>query len=341
MTSDPILAVTLGDPVGIGPEITARTFAAAADEVPARGLAVGDPRALRRAVEVCGLDLKVRGVDSVADAQFEAGTVDVLDTHMLDEDLPWGVIDARAGRAAIAAIEIATRAAMEGEVAAVVTAPIHKEAIWAAGSKHLGHTEMLGELTGSDAHATMFVIEDLKIFFTTRHMSLRKAIDALTRESVLAAIRSSWEALQVYGHDAPRLAVAALNPHGGEGGNFGTEEIEHITPACEDARAEGMPVVGPIPADSVFHQGLEGRFDGVLSHFHDQGHIAAKTYDFANTVSVTVGIPIVRTTVDHGTAFDIAGTGKASADTMIAAYRAGAQFAPYAEAARATWGSRS
>lgn len=338
MSNAPILAVTMGDPVGIGPEITARTFAVAAGDVPARGLVVGDPAALRRAIEVCGLDLEVRGVEAIADARFEEGTVDVLDTGALEDELPWGVVDERAGRAAIAAIERATRAALDGEVGAIVTGPIHKEAIWAAGSEHLGHTEMLGALTGSSAPATMFVVRELQIFFTTRHMALRKAIDAVTRASVRDAIESSWAALQVYGYDEPRLAVAALNPHGGEAGNFGTEEIEHIAPACEDARAAGMSVVGPVPADSVFHQGLEGRFDGVLSHFHDQGHIAAKTFDFADTVSVTVGIPIVRTSVDHGTAFDIAGTGEASADTMIAAYRAGARFAPFADRARERWG---
>ena len=338
MNTDPIVAVTLGDPVGIGPEIVARTFATAAADVAARGLAVGDPDVLRRAVEVCGLDLDVRGVEEIAAAGFEPGTVDVLDTHSLDDELPWGQVDARAGRAAIAAIERATHAALAGEAHAVVTGPINKEAIWAAGSEHLGHTEMLGALTGSGKPATMFVVRQLQIFFTTRHMALRDALDAITRESVLAGIEGSWTALQVYGYDQPRLAVAALNPHGGEGGNFGTEEIEHIAPACEDARAADMPVIGPVPADSVFHQGIEGRFDGVLSHFHDQGHIAAKTFDFADTVSVTVGIPIVRTSVDHGTAFDIAGTGEASADTMIAAYRAGARFAPYADRARKQWG---
>lgn len=338
MNTEPILAVTMGDPVGIGPEIVARTFATAAAQVPARGLVVGDPSALRRAIDVCDLDLDVRGVDAIADAMFEAGTVDVLDTHTLDEDLPWGEVHEAAGRAAVVAIERATRAALEGEAAAIVTGPIHKEAIWAAGSEHLGHTEMLGALTGSSTPATMFVVRRLQIFFTTRHMSLRQAIDGISRESVLGAIESSWGALQVYGYDVPRLAVAALNPHGGENGKFGTEELEHIGPACEEARAAGMPVIGPIPADSVFHQGLEGRFDGVLSHFHDQGHIAAKTFDFADTVSVTVGIPIVRTSVDHGTAFDIAGTGKASPDTMIAAYRAGARFAPFAERAKERWG---
>ena len=337
MNADPILAVTMGDPAGIGPEIVAQTFARAAGDVPARGLVVGDPRVLQRAIEVCGLDLKVRAIDTFGDARHEPGTVDVVDIQVLDAELPWGVVDERAGRSAIAAIERATRAALDGEVKAIVTGPINKEAIWAAGSEHLGHTEMLGALTGSPSPSTMFVVRNLQIFFTTRHMALRQALDRISRESVLEAIEGSWGALQVYGFDQPRLAVAALNPHGGEGGNFGTEEIEHIAPACEDARAAGMPVVGPVPADSVFHQGLEGRYDGVLSHFHDQGHIAAKTFDFADTISVTVGIPIVRTSVDHGTAFDIAGTGQASADTMMAAYRAGARFAPFASRARERW----
>ncbi len=337
MDNNPVLAVTMGDPVGIGPEIVARTFAAV-QEIPARGLVVGDPSVLRRAIEVCDLALHVRPVDAVSAARFEFGTVDVLDTHVVDEALPWGAIDARAGRAAVAAIERATTEALAGRVGAIVTGPINKEAIWAAGSEHLGHTEMLGALTGSPAPATMFVVRDLQIFFTTRHLALREAVGQVTRERVLDAIHGAWTALTVFGYDQPRLAVAALNPHGGEGGNFGREEIDHIAPACDDARAAGLPVSGPIPADSVFHQGLEGRFDGVLSHFHDQGHIAAKTVDFAGTVSVTVGIPIVRTSVDHGTAFDIAGTGRASPDTMLAAYRAGARFAPFAARARQRWG---
>ena len=281
MGSNPLLAVTMGDPVGIGPEIVARTFAAAED-VGARGLIVGDPLVVRRAVEVCDLQLEVHPVDAVAAARFEPGTVDVLDTHALDEPLAWGEIDARAGRAAIAAIERATSEALAGRVDAIVTGPINKEAIWAAGSPHLGHTEMLGALTGSSSPETMFVVRELQIFFTTRHLALREAIAQVTRERVLAAIQSAWSALQVFGYDQPRLAVAALNPHGGEGGNFGTEELEHIAPACEDARVAGLAVVGPVPADSVFHQGLEGRFDGVLSHFHDQGHIAAKTFDFGD-----------------------------------------------------------
>ncbi|WRL65287.1 4-hydroxythreonine-4-phosphate dehydrogenase PdxA [Blastococcus brunescens] len=257
-----------------------------------------------------------------------------------------GKVDERAGRAAVAAIETATRAAMDQKVAGIVTGPINKEAIWAAGSKHLGHTEMLGELTGVTEQDTMFVVRNsaaeghhLRIFFTTRHVSLRKAIDQLTKERIQDSIRKAHTALQVFGVQNPRLAVAALNPHGGENGNFGDEEIVHIAPACEAAREEGLDVSGPIPADSVFHQGLVGRYDGVLSQYHDQGHIPAKTFDFDGTISVTVGLPILRTSVDHGTAFDIAGTGKAGHGTMLSAYLAAVDYAPFVDNIRRTYGS--
>lgn len=332
----PVLALTLGDPAGIGPEIVARTLT----EPPvaqAHGLAVGDASVLRRAAAICGLDVEVRAVAKVAEAAFEPGVIDVLDIGVAGDDITFGQVSATAGRAALDAIQAATEAALAGEVAAVVTAPINKEAIWAAGSTHLGHTELLGELTGSDRPSTMFVVHGLKIFFTTRHTSLRTAIDQITRESVRRAINESWTACRVLGLDEPRLAVAALNPHGGEGGSFGNEEVDHIAPACDDARADGQPVAGPIPADAVFHHGLEGRYDAVLSQHHDQGHIAAKTLDFEGAVTVTMGLPILRTSVDHGTAFDIAGTGKASAGGMAAAYAAAAEFAPYAEAMRAEY----
>jgi len=343
-TTAPVLALTLGDPVGIGPEIVARTLTDSGGDTRAHAVAVGDAAVLRRAAEVCGLDVEVRAVTDFATPRAGAGVIDIVDINVVGgRALEWGKVDAVAGRAAVTAIEVATRAALDGRVAGVVTAPINKEAIWAAGSKHLGHTEMLGELTGSARFNTMFVVRkvqpSLKIFFTTRHTSLRKAIDGVTKESVGKGIREALAALRVFGHDEPRLAVAALNPHAGENGAFGDEEIVHIGPACEAARAEGAQVFGPIPADSVFHQGLEGRFDGVLSHFHDQGHIAAKTFDFDGTVSVTIGLPILRTSVDHGTAFDIAGTGKASHQTMQSAYEAGVEFAPYVDRIRAEYGT--
>jgi 4-hydroxythreonine-4-phosphate dehydrogenase len=333
----PLLAVTLGDPAGIGPEIVARTLA---EQDSGRGLAVGDAAVLRRAISVCRLDAGVNPVGSPAEARFEPGVIDILDLGIGGDDLEWGKVNATAGRSAIAAIEAATRLALDGQADAVVTAPINKEAIWAAGSKHLGHTEMLGELTGVRRQNTMFVVRGLKIFFTTRHMALRKALDQITQGNVESAIREAYTALRIFGNDEPRLAVAAVNPHGGEGGNFGDEEIVAITPAIEAVRAEGLDVIGPVPADSVFHQGLQGRYDGVLSHFHDQGHIPAKTYDFDGTVSVTVGLPILRTSVDHGTAFDIAGTGRASHETMAAAYQAAVDFAPSIDRIRAEYGQK-
>jgi 4-phospho-D-threonate 3-dehydrogenase / 4-phospho-D-erythronate 3-dehydrogenase len=335
----PILAVTMGDPAGIGPEIVARTLADPPSKVDAHGLAVGDAPVMRRAVENCGLDTCVNPVEKVDQATFDPGTIDVLDQGTAGDDVEFGVVSATAGRAAIAAIEAATRLALDGQVDAVVTAPINKEAIWAAGSQHLGHTEMLGELTGSSRYQTMFVIKGLKIFFTTRHMSLREALDNVTFDSVTTSIREAWTALQVLGHDEPRLAIAAINPHGGENGKFGNEEIEHIGPACDEARSSGLGVVGPIPADSIFHQGLEGRYDGILSHFHDQGHIAAKTVDFEGAITVTMGLPIIRTSVDHGTAYDIAGQGIASAGGLAAAFRAAADFAAFADAVRREYGT--
>jgi 4-hydroxythreonine-4-phosphate dehydrogenase len=312
-----------------------------------QGVAVGDAAALRRAVQACGVDVEVREVTGFDTPPAGEGVIDVLDIGVLGEDLPaWGEVDARAGRAAVTAIEVATKAAMDGQVSGIVTGPINKEAIWAAGSKHLGHTEMLGELTGVTRQDTMFVVRNtekpghhLKVFFTTRHVSLRKALDQITRERVGDSIRGALTALRVFGTDAPRLAVAAVNPHGGENGAFGDEEIEHVAPACDDARADGLDVTGPVPADSVFHQGLVGRYDGVLSQYHDQGHIAAKTYDFDGTISVTVGLPVLRTSVDHGTAFDIAGTGKADPGTMQSAYLAGVEYSPFVPAIREQYGN--
>lgn len=341
----PVLALTLGDPAGIGPEITAATLAEFAGSDDHHGIAVGDRVALDRAVQALGLDVEVRTVTGWDTPSAGAGVIDVLDTGVLgDRPVEWGAVDERAGRAAVTAIEVATRAALEQQVAGIVTGPINKEAVWAAGSEHLGHTEMLGELTGVTKQDTMFVVRNdehgghhLRVFFATRHMSLRKALDAITVETQVESIRRAHRALQVFGVDEPRLATAAINPHGGENGAFGDEEIEVLRPAVEQVNAAGMSVSGPIPADSVFHHGLIGRYDGVLSQYHDQGHIAAKTYDFDGTISVTVGLPILRTSVDHGTAFDIAGSGKADHGTMRSAYLAAVEYAPFVAGIRAEY----
>lgn len=348
MTTAQVLALTLGDPLGIGPEITAKTLYEFGERSAYRPVAVGDASALRAGAKAAGLDCSVRVIKDFATPSAGKNVLDIYDIGVLgdlapgDADLPWGKVDARAGRAAVTAIEVATKAAMAQQVAGIVTGPINKEAIWAAGNKHLGHTEMLGELTGAKHSDTMFVIRTanahhLRIFFATRHLSLRQALDKLSIEGQLDSIRRAVQALKIYGTPEPRLAVAAVNPHGGEGGHFGDEEIRIVTPACELARAEGLPVFGPIPADSVFHQGIEGRFDGVLSQYHDQGHIASKTYDFHGTISVTVGLPILRTSVDHGTAFDIAGSGKADHGTMRSAYLAAVDYAPFVPQIRAAY----
>ncbi|MBC7596631.1 MAG: 4-hydroxythreonine-4-phosphate dehydrogenase PdxA [Kineosporiaceae bacterium] len=347
--SHPVLAITVGDPVGIGPEITAKTLSEFAGDDSHHGIAVADIAVMRRAVEAQGIDVEVREVRGWDTPPAGAGVIDVYDIGVLGSELPeWGVVNADAGRAAVAAIEIATKAAMERRISGIVTGPINKEAIWAAGSEHLGHTEMLGALTGVSKQDTMFVVRNtevpghhLRIFFATRHLALRKALDQITRETQLESIKRALTALRVFGLENPRMAVAAINPHGGENGAFGDEEIEHLTPACEDARALGLDVEGPIPADSVFHQGLVGRYDGILSQYHDQGHIAAKTYDFDGTISVTVGLPILRTSVDHGTAFDIAGTGRADNGTMRSAYLSGVEYSPFVDAIRAEYQPQS
>ena len=254
--------------------------------------------------------------------------IDVLHQETVDPDkLRMGEVQALGGEAAYAAIRTSIELAMAGRIAGVATTPINKESLKAAKIPFIGHTEMFADQTGAREEMTMFTISGLKIFFLTRHVSLIEACRQITRERVLKGIENSLKALGQLGIATPHLAVAALNPHGGEDGLFGREEIEAIKPAIATARERGMRVSGPVPADSVFHMARIGRYDAVLSLYHDQGHIAAKMMDFEKTVSVTLGLPILRTSVDHGTAFDIAGTGKASAVSMIEAIKVAAEYA--------------
>jgi len=208
---------------------------------------------------------------------------------------------------------------LAGRADALATAPINKEALWRAGYRYLGHTEMLGALTGSPDPLTMFAVRNMRIFFLTRHMSLREAVAEVKRDRLAAILPRIVGELRTLGFDRPRIAVAALNPHAGEGGALGKEDLEEIAPAVQDARGQGWQVDGPVPADAVFAQALDGRYDAVLALYHDQGHIAAKTLDFHGAVSVTLALPFIRTSVDHGTAFDIAGKGLARAESMAAA----------------------
>ena len=340
MSQIPILGVTAGDPAGIGPEITLLTVTDPQMRMLARAVVYADPAVMRRAAQVVGSSATINVVTDAAEAGDDPNVVDVIDIGVIaDAELvEWGKVQALAGKAAIAAIERSVQDALAGRTAGVVTSPINKEAIWATGSTFLGHTEMLQDLTRAQFTDTMFVVRDLCVFFATRHMSLLKAVQSINADLIEGSIRRALVALRVFGYDNPRLAVAALNPHGGENGHFGMEEIEEIIPGIQRVNAEGGTVAGPIPADSVFHIGLQGGFDGIVSLYHDQGHIATKTFDFNETVSVTVGLPILRTSVDHGTAFDIAGTGKASPATMKSAFTAGAKLSKFNDRIRAEYG---
>ena len=320
----PTLALTLGDPAGIGPEIMAKALAEGSAYELLVPVAVGPRGVLEQVIDGIGLDLRVRTVASPSEAAGERGTVDLIEAGELQR-ATFGEIDAEHGRAALAAIEKACSLDVDG----IVTGPINKEAARAGGLMFPGHTELLADLLGADPDGvfTMFVVGRLRIFFLTRHLSLRAAIDALTVEKVHDGIVRVDGLLRELGVDDPHVALAALNPHAGEGGMMGDEEIEILRPAVEQAREDGIRVSGPVPADAVFHQGHEGRFDGVISLFHDQGHIASKTLDFFGTVSATLGLPVIRTSVDHGTAFDLAGTWQADARGQVNALRVGAELA--------------
>ena len=315
----PLIAVTMGDPAGIGPEIVARAFADPGFRDGNRALVVGDPGILERAAKLLGLPLRVNEISEPEEATLEPGAVDVLAVGELPEDLPFGELDARAGDAAFRYLERATSLASAGRVGAIATAPLNKEAMHLAGHKYPGHTEILAELTGTGDYAMMLVTDELKVIHVSTHVSLREAIERVRPERELAVMRLAHDSLRKLGVESPKVAVAGLNPHAGENGLFGTEDLELIAPAVEEAREQGIEASGPWPPDTVLMRARRGEFDVVVVQYHDQGHIPVKLMGFDTGVNVTVGLPFVRTSVDHGTAFDIAGTGKADHASMRAA----------------------
>jgi 4-hydroxythreonine-4-phosphate dehydrogenase len=315
----PLIAATMGDPAGIGPEILARTFTEADFREENRVVVVGDAKMLERAASLLDLALRVNVVDRPEDARFEAGTVDVIPETELPEDLAFGKLDGRAGDAAFRYVERATRLAEDGRVAAIATAPLNKEAMHLAGHEYPGHTEILAGLTCTKDYAMMLVTDELKVIHVSTHVSLREAIERARPERELAVIRLAHESLGKLGVENPRIAVAGLNPHAGENGLFGTEDAELIAPAVAAAVDEGIDATGPHPPDTVMMRARTGAFDIVVVQYHDQGHIPIKLMGFDTGVNVTVGLPFFRTSVDHGTAFDIAGTGQADPASLRAA----------------------
>ncbi len=324
----PLVGVTLGDPAGVGPEIVLRALAEADVYESARPVVLGDLGVLERAGAAIGRRPSINAVAGPADGRYAVGTVDLLDVGSPDlGGLKWGMVQGEAGRAAFRYVETGIELARDGEIEAMATAPLNKEALQVGGVPHLDHTTALAKLTDSRDVLTMFTVGRLIIFFMARHMSMRQACDEVTAENVRTTLVKAHRAMTRFGQPKARFAVAALNPHAGEHGMFGREEIDEIAPGVERARADGVDAYGPIPADAVFHQCVQGRWDAVLSLHHDQGHIAAKTLDFERTIAITVGLPFIRASVDHGTAFDIAGTGVASAVGMAESIRLAAKYA--------------
>jgi len=328
----PQLALTLGDPAGIGPEVTAKWLS---DPATRARLAQGDLKivltgtkaTLDSGVEVAaGAGCQVEhlaGVPVVEVLDAELPALCLLDTGVSGpETIKFGQVDARCGAAAVAAIESAAQACLAGQVDGMVTAPINKASVNASGCSDIGHQEMLARIAGVSWTATMLMTPGLRVAHLSTHKSLAQAVAYVTRDTVLGKLRLVQQSLGQWGLTAPRIAVAALNPHGGEEGLLGREEIDELLPAVADAQSEGIDAHGPIPADSVFNRAINDEFDVVLALFHDQGHIAIKVHDFHNSVTATLGIPFIRTSVDHGTAFDIAGQGIADPTGMAAAVAA-------------------
>lgn len=325
----PLIVVPMGDPNGIGPEIVVKAVADPAVHTWCRPVIVGDAFCLARALHYCSLDLMIHTISDPAEGVFRPGFLNLIDLAHPDlGDLVSGTVQAMAGQCAMDYIRQAVELTTAGHAHAIATAPINKESLRAAGIPHIGHTEILAELSGKSDPLTLFETRGLRVFFLTRHVSLRRACELITRERIRDGIRRCCAALTQMGAGQGTLAVAGLNPHSGEHGLFGDEEMTAIAPAVADCQAEGLDVTGPVSADSVFHLTRIGRYAAVLSLYHDQGHIATKTLDFERTISLTLGLPFLRTSVDHGTALDIAGLGVASPVSMIEAIRLAAHYAP-------------
>ena len=321
----PFIAVPLGDPAGIGPEIVVKAVSSTEITDMARCVVVGDYNVIENAVKITNTQIKLHIIEKPED--YKDGYLNIIAINNIDfTKLRIGEVSAMCGKAAYEYIEKSIKLAMEKQVAAVATPPINKESLKAANIPYIGHTEIFGALTNTADPLTIFEVHGLRIFFLTRHVSLRKACDLITKERIEDYVKRCVKVLEKLGVSQGTMAIAGLNPHSGEHGLFGDEEVTEIEPAIKTLKAAGYKVEGPIGADSVFHLALQGRYNSVLSLYHDQGHIAAKTLDFERTISITGGMPILRTSVDHGTAMDIAGSGKASDVSMKEAIKVAVKY---------------
>jgi 4-phospho-D-threonate 3-dehydrogenase / 4-phospho-D-erythronate 3-dehydrogenase len=328
--SSPIVGITMGDPAGIGPEIIVKALAVPEVQEWSRPLVIGDAGRLRKAAQIVGSRLEVRSIDEPDQAQFRSDQIDCIDLHNVPDDLPFGKLSAKGGDAAYRFIARAVELAMAHKIDAICTAPLNKEALHAGGHIYPGHTELLAELSGTPEVSMMLATPKMRVLHVTTHIGLLDAIEKIEPGLVERTIRRGHEALVRAGIAKPHIALCGINPHAGEHGLFGRgEEEKKLTPAVDAARKSGIDVEGPLPADTLFFRAGRGDFDLVIANYHDQGHGPVKVLGLEAGVNITVGLPFVRTSVDHGTAFDIAGTGQADARSMVEALRQAVPLAPH------------
>jgi 4-hydroxythreonine-4-phosphate dehydrogenase len=319
------IGITMGDPASIGPEITVRAFADKSLYEMCSPVVIGDADVMAEAVKIVGKpEIKINSINKISDAKFDYGTIDVYDMKLVDmSNFERGTVSVISGEAAFQYVKTVIELALAGEVDATVTNALNKEAINLAGHHYSGHTEIYADLTKTSKYSMMLAHENLRVVHVSTHVSLRKACDLVKKERVLEVIRIAYTACRALGIENPKVGVAGLNPHSGENGLFGDEEILEIIPAINEAREEGIIVEGPIPPDTIFSKAKGGMYDIVVAMYHDQGHIPLKVlgfvynqkeqkWDAVSGVNITLGLPIIRVSVDHGTAFDQAGKGTAS-----------------------------
>jgi 4-hydroxythreonine-4-phosphate dehydrogenase len=324
----PIVGLTMGDPAGIGPEIVVKAMNEAGLYEDCRPLAIGDAGVMRRAIAALGLGLALHVVGDPTDGTYQHGTLDLLQAVSGDlSKLRLGQVQPEAGKAAAECVIKATELALAGQIAAIATAPLNKDALNQAGYHYPGHTEMLADLTDAKDFSLTLIAGKLRVIHVTTHVSMRRALDLVDRDRVLRIVRLADRFCRYLGVESPRVAVAGFNCHAGENGLFGNEEIDQIKPAIDQARQEGVDASGPWPGDTIFYRASRGEFDIVVAMYHDQGHIPVKMLGFEAGVNTTAGLPIIRTSVDHGTAFDIAGQGRASHGSMLEAVKLAARLA--------------
>lgn len=331
----PIVGITLGDAAGVSPEIVVKSFASGELHAKCRPVVIGDARIVRAALPFADRQLDVRSVDAPSGARFGPGTIDVVDLcNLAPGDFVPGQVNASCGKAFVEYIRAAAKLALDGDIDAIASAPTNKEAMHAAGHFYAGQTEVFAEATQTQNFFTILTGGKVKVFLVSSHVSLRQAIDLVTQERIERVIRIARDALRELWHvEQPKLAVAGLNPHAGDGGLFGDEEIEHVIPVMKRLAAEGFDLVGPGPADSLYYAAEQGAYDAVIGMYHDQGVIPLKRYGY---VTVIAGTPIIRTTAGHGTAYDIAGKGVARPDVMTRAVLLAAELAELRRGAKAS-----